>query len=233
MNLAKLTYSCGAFALTLGLSFFGCSGKHFVAGLEQTRAEKLEASAASWCQTACKKIGACPCQCNGDFCDCQSDSTECVSGCEKGVRQFTGGSDFCASIGERLKNCIDTASCGGFDACSPTDDEESTCKAEVEGDSDQPPQGIPTTGPNGGLVVCTAGDGGGSGPTTDGVVTCQEDRAQCSDGHTYNWMCVIGPTSRDCSCLMDGLQTRNFDPGPSCPTQAAVNLGCGFNLQEI
>lgn len=94
------------------------------------------------------------------------------------------------------------------------------------------------TGGSGPLVSCqsgygTAGANSGGGPPSSAVV-CEEGVADCSDNHEYGWLCAIGSEGQTaCSCLLDSHATGAFDPGgTSCPTQAQVNAGCGWNIAQ-
>lgn len=72
------------------------------------------------------------------------------------------------------------------------------------------------------------------GPTPDNTSSneiCEGGLSECTDGHEYRYLC--GRTSDGlsaCSCLVDGGVTGAFDPGVSCPTQAALNSGCHWDI---
>jgi len=97
--------------------------------------------------------------------------------------------------------------------------------------------GAPAGG-SGAVVSCqsaygTAGANSGGGPPSSAVV-CEEGVADCTDNHEYTWLCAIGSEGQTaCSCLVDSHATGAFDPGgTSCPTQAQVNAGCGWNIAQ-
>jgi hypothetical protein len=93
--------------------------------------------------------------------------------------------------------------------------------------------GSSTTGP---LVSCTQGSGsGGSGSGGAGAqVTCEETRGDCSDGHTYGWICVDDAAGHAwCSCFFDGNPTNAFTPALTCPSTSELNRACGWNLSDF
>jgi hypothetical protein len=97
--------------------------------------------------------------------------------------------------------------------------------------------GAGSGGASGGPPVdCSAGYGsaGSSAGGSPSSLTCEEGRDACSDGHSYNWVCVQGSQGQTgCTCFLDSQVTGGFDPGSaSCPTLATVNSGCGWNITQ-
>jgi hypothetical protein len=181
--------------------FLGCAGKNTVAGNDKTKAEQLETSVPSWCQTTCEKIVACAdatdCACSGDVCDCSNANVpDCVDSCKGELARFTQGSDACAAAGESFKTCIDGMQCRDFTSntgkdCDPSAADEAACPEldDNSPDGDSPPisgtGGSVNYGAGGTISSGTAGSvnygaggtgiGGYGGSTTTGVaVSCQE-----------------------------------------------------------
>jgi hypothetical protein len=235
--------------------FWGCSGEHVVAGEEKTKAEQLESSLTSWCDSTCKRLRACPapdnCDCSGDVCNCVGIDEGCEEQCPASFEPFTGAGEACAAVGQRIQRCIDGIGCdelNGSDPCEVTGAERDACP-ELE-DMTEPPE---SAGPNGGndfdngssagggvsptvdnpLVRCTDayGTGGGTPEAGGPHVSCEEGRSGCSDGHEYSWICSVDSQGqRACSCLVDGVASNGFQPSAECPDLAAVNAGCGWYL---
>jgi hypothetical protein len=235
--------------------FWGCSGTHVVAGEEKTRAEQLESSLTSWCESTCKRLRACPapddCDCSGDVCNCVGVDEGCEEQCPAAFERYTGAGEECAAAGQRIQRCIDDITCNqlnGQDPCKPTAAEKDACPEPD--DSDTPPSGGPNgggdtaTGSTGGstgtsptvgnpLVHCTDsyGSGGGAPEAGGAHVSCEEGRSGCSDGHEYSWICSVDSQGqRACSCLVDGVASNGFQPAAECPDLTAVNAGCGWYL---
>jgi hypothetical protein len=99
-----------------------------------------------------------------------------------------------------------------------------------------PVGGTSASGGNSSGPVVTCGDAYGAGggqpsDTTSAAVLCEEGRADCSDGHVYDWICVQDSQGRRaCSCLVDSGVTGGFTPEASCPDLAQVNAACGWNI---
>jgi hypothetical protein len=243
--------------LLIGLTVTGCAGKNSVAGSNKTKAEQLEATVPSWCESACKRLD-----------DCNHGDSGCAADCEESMGRFTTGSDNCAAIGENFKRCVDGLSCADFDQsakCVLSSTDEKLCPDADHEPSDEPPsaggtssQGDPgpgpgpgpsiggavgtagtasggAAGPDGHLVQCSSGYGtAGSGPgqPTSSAVVCEEGRESCNDGHAYSWICARGSAGQlGCTCFVDDQVTGGFDPGSSgCPSLTTVNSGCSWNL---
>jgi len=234
----------------------GCAGKNVVAGEEKTKAEQLESALPSWCQSTCTRLRACetsaPCQCDAesDVCNsCVGVDENCEAQCKAYLAPFTGAGEMCAVIGERMEHCVDGLTCGdlgGQDPCVPSAAEKAACPDPNEiddsppsgsvGDSAGPSEGgAPSTGSYAGTnpVSCTDSYGAGGGQPASGSsqVTCEEGRANCTDGHEYSWICARDSQGqRACSCLVDAHATAGFEPVMDCPDLSAVNVGCGWSL---
>lgn len=170
--------------LLLGLSVGGCAGKNTVAGTDKTKAEQLESSVPSWCQTTCDRIQDCAmadCKCRGDLCDCARVDDDCPEECQKEMARFTeGDDDECAEIGERFKRCIDGLSCSDFDIkgkCSLSDAEEDRCRTTSKPPIDSPPAG-------GGPVQDPGTGGTGSGAAPSGGGNTGSAAAPSNGGNT-------------------------------------------------
>jgi hypothetical protein len=153
--------------------FLGCAGKNVVAGEEKTKAEQLEATLPSWCQSTCTRLRACgattPCQCEGDVCNCVGVDENCETQCQSYLAPFTGAGETCANIGARIERCVDGLTCGdlgGQDPCTPTPAEKTACPDPNE-NIDSPPSGsnVDATGP------ATGGTSGIGGPSVTGGTT--------------------------------------------------------------
>lgn len=210
------------FCLVLGLATAGCAGKNTVAGEDKTKAEQLEESLPTWCQSICERINACSdssCDCRGDTCDCDTGA-KCPEQCQEEMARFADGTDACASIGETFKRCIDTMTCEEFDRggkCALSAADEKRCPEEdgdtIEsspsagggaaapggGGSGPVPSDSGTAGTTGGTtgttVTCASGHGAGGGAAVEpssSAVICEEGRADCNDGHEYSWICARG-----------------------------------------
>ncbi len=243
-------------------AFLGCSGQNVVAGEDQSKAEQLAASVPSWCQSTCGRFLDCasqlPCQCNGDVCDCLGVDETCPTSCQDYLAPFTNAGDVCAAVGERLKKCLDRATCddlGGKDPCPLTDAERAACPhpGQSGGSADEPSQvgansgyagsansdspgasyGGAVSGPP---VACMDSYGVGGGQPSDETtsqVICEEGRDGCADGHAYSWVCVADSQGhRACSCFVDLHVTGAFAPAATCPIVSQVNAGCGWNLAQ-
>ena len=238
------------------LVLMGCSGQNVVAGDEKTKAEQLESSLPSWCQSTCVKLRACEadqdCGCSGDVCECSAGVDEdCDGACQDELTRWAQGGEECAAIGLRFQQCIDEAGCSLLDTtdrCSISEAEQATCPSLDGSDSEPPSAGNgsgPSGGPNGGtsgpslgptpqpLVTCQEGygTGGGTGQAQPEVI-CEEGHLACSDGHDHVVVCVRTSEGQTfCSCLLDEAVTGGFDPAGVCPTTEQLNLGCGWNLE--
>jgi hypothetical protein len=243
----------------VGVWLLGCSGQHVVGGDEKTKAEQLEASLPTWCQSICAELSACPedCDCSGDSCSCTGVAEDCTQDCQEGFSRYTK-TDECAAVIQRVQQCFDANGCAILSVpglCGPTEADRAACPA-IGDDVDEPPQATPTPGgssngsagsaamppsgntggpnPTGAPVTCQGAYGAGGGmPAAGSAVTCEEGRDACSDGHGYSWICAVGSQGQTaCSCLLDQQVVGAFDPGPGCPTLAQVNAGCGWSLVE-
>lgn len=237
--------------------FLGCSAENIVAGEEKTKAEQLESSLPAWCPSICERLRACPvngCECDGDVCDCVGIDDGCEKQCPLAFARYTDAGEFCATVGQRIKGCIDGLTCDdltGKDPCRATDDEMRACPDPNEEDETPPSaSGGPVTssagsapiGDNPGTyananpVTCAASSGSGGGSPQDGgaQVTCEEERANCSNGHVYSWICSQDSQGqRACACLVDSQATASFVPNSAdCPLLAQVNTGCAWALTQ-
>lgn len=89
------------------------------------------------------------------------------------------------------------------------------------------------TGPAVTCAASSASGGAGSGGTPS-ALTCDEGRADCSDGHEYSWLCARSADDKlGCACFLDKAVVGAFDPdSETCPELARVNAGCGFALVQ-
>lgn len=149
MTLEKLPWAAEGkmrgYVFGLLLLAVGCAGKNTVAGQEKTKAQQLEESLPSWCESACKRINACAdaqdCACNGDSCSCPSADKDCAKECQAAMGRYADAGEACAAIGQRFQGCIDHATCAQLftDAsCNPTKEERAQCP-ETDDVSDNPP----------------------------------------------------------------------------------------------
>jgi hypothetical protein len=100
--------------------------------------------------------------------------------------------------------------------------------------------GTGNAGPVDRVVTCESGYGaGGTGSAgsanlpTGPSVTCQEGRADCSDGHEYSWICVDDAAGHNwCSCFVDNTPVGALPSNGMCPSVDLVNAGCGWNLSS-
>jgi hypothetical protein len=227
---------------------FGCSGENIVAGKEKTQAEQLTADLPAWCPRVCARLRACPaakgCECSpdSDVCDCIGIDDGCEEQCPAFFARYTG-SEACAAIGQRIKNCLDRMTCdqlGGPDPCPATAAELDSCPEPNDGNSSDIPSGSsagPSNGPTVGTpVTCAGSSGAGGGMPENGgpQVTCEEERDACSDGHAYSWICSQDSQGqRACACLVDADATASFVPASAdCPALSQVNAGCGWALTQ-
>jgi hypothetical protein len=233
------------FCLVLGLATVGCAGKNTVAGEDKTKAEQLEGSLPTWCQSTCERIDACSapdCDCQGDTCNCDTGA-KCPAQCEEEMARFTDGTEACATVGENFKRCIDTMTCEEFNGngkCELSAADKKLCP-EMEGDtiepspagggqvpggggsgpvpSDNPGSAGTTGGTAGATVTCGSGygtGGAGSAEPSASAVICEEGLADCNDGHEYSWICARGSEGQlGCSCFVDSQVTGGFDPQSS------------------
>lgn len=225
-------------------------------------AADLPSWCAQTCQRfqGCEGTGIDACDCQGDVCDC-SDVNDCAEDCLENLTPFAK-TEACAETGRAYQGCIDSLSCSELKsrpACLPEQAVLDVClDREEPGEPDDPPTGtggtstssdppsdgdLPTAGtgpsagpnPNGPVVTCTEGDGGGSAGSAnmgDPYVTCQESHSNCSDNHEYSWICIAEATSESwCTCFVDGGPVGAFTPTQGCPAVAEVNGGCGWTLQ--
>jgi len=235
-----------AFALP---ALLGCTGQHVVAGEERTKAEQYEATLPAWCSAICHTLQNCEeqdCACSGDVCDCGGGVDEdCAVDCLDDMSRWAQGSDECAAIGQRFKDCLDAAACSllsGGNTCQTDEADQNACPRPGSPD----PGSAPDADSSGGLnppmnvpvpVTCQEGGGTGSAPGAEPGVAqllCELEHLDCSDGQDRQVVCVTtsqGPTS--CACRLDGVLTGAFDPGGNCPTLAQQNVGCGWSLQEM
>jgi hypothetical protein len=245
------------YAWTLILPMFlGCAGKNVVSGEEQTNAEKLATHLPSWCAQTCQRFQGC------EEAGIGNDVNDCAEDCAEDLAPFAK-SEPCAETGRAYQACLDSLSCSELDskpACLPDQALLDAClDREEPGEPETPPTGVggtcsssnspsdgdlPTAGsasssgpnPNGPLVTCTDGDGGGSAGSANmgggPYVTCQEHHANCSDGHEYSWICIDDATSEAwCTCFVDGGPVGAFTPSTGCPAMAEVNGSCGWTLK--
>lgn len=144
------------------IALMACSGQNVVAGEEKTKAEQLGASLPSWCASACGRLMQCEVADGVD--------EDCVEDCHETMSRFTQGSDACATIGERFKDCVDDAGCGLLTEdglCSLAEEQETECPRP--GNPDQ--GGTPPSGNYGGPNYGTTGGTSASGPMVSGGTT--------------------------------------------------------------
>jgi hypothetical protein len=202
------------------------------------------------------------CDCSPDACNCQGVDETCEENCPRAFARFTDGSEACAAVGLRVEKCFDGMTCSeldGTDPCPTTAAERDLCP-EMD-DSSDPPSAATGSGPSysGGTAGNSAGPNGdsaapsmaGNGPVASPVtcvdssaaggggpdgggahVTCEEERAECTDGHVYSWLCAEDSQGqRACTCLVDSRATGGFVPISSdCPPLSHVNAGCAWAL---
>ncbi len=162
-NMQKVNMSRYLLGLLVGLSIGGCAGKNTVAGEDKTRAEELESSLPTWCQSTCERIDGCAvagCDCQGDVCNCSSGKPDCQADCERALGRFVN--DACVDAGEAFKRCIDTMTCDDFNGngkCEIAAEDKRRCpEVDDSGDEETPPVSV-----GGGPVS----GGGGAGPGPD------------------------------------------------------------------
>lgn len=81
------------------------------------------------------------------------------------------------------------------------------------------------------VVVCDSGFSSGPAPGNTTNEICEGGGLGCDDGHEYRYLCAHTSDGRSaCSCFVDDNVTGAFDPEDVCPTSAALNAGCGWNL---
>jgi hypothetical protein len=154
-----------------------------------------------------------------------------------GCSELTQGQD-CAPSAADQAACPNGNSSG--DSAPPTGTSSGGSSSDTSGPNGTYPTagtatgGAPATGP---LVSCqsgygTAGAAGTSAGPPSSAVVCEEGVADCTDNHQYGWLCAVGSEGQTaCSCLVDLHTTGGFDPGgTTCPSQAQVNAGCGWNI---
>jgi hypothetical protein len=92
----------------------------------------------------------------------------------------------------------------------------------------------PASGGSAVAVSCSAsyGAAGADSGGAPSALTCEEGRADCSDGHEYSWLCARGSDQQlGCACFVDKQVVGGFDPkSEACPELSRVNAGCGFGL---
>jgi hypothetical protein len=154
--------------------FLNCSGQNVVAGKEKTKSEQLEAALPAWCSAVCEDMKVCEegCDCDGDSCSCPSIGEDCADDCQAEMSRWVDGTDKCASVGERLRNCIEEARCDLFEVtglCQTTAAERAACPGD---DVDDPPDatGGPSYPTTGGTLVGSGGSPSG-GPTAGGTAS--------------------------------------------------------------
>ena len=175
---------CG-FSLLLPL-LLGCSGKNVVAGEEKTKAEQLDSTLTSWCQSTCTRLRACPavpCQCDtaGDVCNCVGVDDNCEVQCARSFDGYTDAGEGCAAVGQRYQKCIDGLTCSDLDnrhdpcrisaaeraACPDPDENVDVYPNGDGGDSTGPSSGgTSSAGPSAGQGTFTAGSASIPGPVS-------------------------------------------------------------------
>lgn len=93
--------------------------------------------------------------------------------------------------------------------------------------------GSPAEGgaPTSDVVSCQEGFSSGPAPGNTTNEICEGGGLGCDDGHEYRYLCAHTSDGRSaCSCFVDNTVTGAFDPNNVCPTSAALNAGCGWNL---
>lgn len=244
-----------AFALLLS-TLLACSVDNTVAGNNRTPEEQLAAEIDARCTSICNWATKCPapaCDCVGDQCGCAQpiDAATCPADCVKSLSRYEGQGDTCANAGLGILTCLAGASCASIyqsDLCQPSDAIRSACAQD--GTSSTAPSsdvgssgvaGSAATGSNGGAagtgasVTCQVGYGtgaAGSGNTpAAGYVSCEQGFDSCSDGHSYESLCVVSDQNAFvCSCLVDNMLQSSFTPAVMCPALSEINARCGWPL---
>jgi hypothetical protein len=202
-----------------------------------------------------------PCDCgDGDVCDCSGNriDEDCPQSCRESLGEAIKKSDECANAVGRLQSCYEAQGCGLFDEpprpCDAIEDEAENCYSRGDSGGAEPvaapgpntsgtagsanwggPNG-PGVGPTAGaLVTCAFMGSSGAGDPQPGMtaVFCEEEHADCSDGHEYTTTCVVTDSGeRACFCTVDDEVRTAFGASESCPSLAEVNAGCGWWLAE-
>jgi hypothetical protein len=194
---------------------------------------------------------SCPAECQKAFAGFTSSGEECATIGQRYKSCVDHAT--CATL-EASRGCLPTEAeqdmCPRPDDSDTVDSPPSSSGGPVGGPIATPPSSGGTSGssdpgtpgtagttyvPNGDLVSCQSGSGGGmapGGPATSGII-CEESRQDCTDGHNYGWICSRNSQGQEaCSCLFDSSVTGGFAPGPTCPDTTTVNAGCHWNLSD-
>ncbi len=242
-------------------AFLACSVNSTVASDDQTPAEKLSSELSARCASLCSWATQCappPCDCTGDNCGCAQkiDPSTCPSDCEKNLASYAAMGDACANAGLDILDCLSGASCADVfqsDLCQPSDATRGACTSDSSSSSTGPGvsssdgsagAGSPSSSGAGGssgasvaAVTCQvgAGDGVAGSANTGGgsFVSCEQSFAGCSDGHSYDTVCVVDDQNASaCSCFVDGTLQTSFAPSTTCPNTAEIDARCGWLLAQ-
>jgi hypothetical protein len=191
---------------------------------------RLDQNRTDWCESFCEQRVTCAntsCDCGEPVCYCleQIDMPTCLQGCDEYLAGFVGQGEACAEDGLEQMECLQAVSCDQLatGACAET---EARCGLEEPGPGPGPGTPVPA-----GLITCGMSGGQGVAPGAQ-TFECGSEAHECSDGHDYGSHCVETPDHRGfCTCSVDYETTGSFYlPVLACPSEADVNVGCGFAL---
>lgn len=236
-------------------AFLACAVNSTVASDNQTPEEKLSAELSARCTSICSWATQCtppPCDCTGDSCGCTQkiDASTCPADCEKSLGAYSGKGDVCANAGLTILTCLSGASCANIfqsSLCQPDDATRAACASDssssapgvdstssgVAGSASTGSGGASSTGA---AVTCQSGSGAGvagSANNAGSFVSCEQTYADCSDGHSYDAICVVNMQNASaCSCFVDNTAQITFTPSVTCPDLAEINARCGWSLHQ-
>jgi hypothetical protein len=233
-------------------AFLACAVNSTVASDNRTPEEKLSAELSARCASICGWATQCtppPCDCSGDSCGCSQkvDPITCPSDCEKSLGAYEGKGDACASAGLGILDCLSGASCANLfqsSLCQPSEATRNACNPDPLTTPNGPDSsgggiagsGSGGSGPTAAAVTCQVGSGegvAGSANTGGGsFVSCEQSFAGCSDGHSYDAVCVVdNQNATACSCFVDGTLLTSFTPSSgACPAVTELDSRCGWSL---
>ena len=212
--------------------FPACTARHDVAENRETiSAEtRIAQDRNAWCQNFCEYRVTCTntdCNCGQDTCYCleQLDMPQCLQGCAEYFDDYVGRGEACAQEGLDQMDCIETLSCEEMATGN-------TCEVDSElacGEADLQPEGVAPEGTA--IVVCDVHQSDEADPNVS-LFECTTEGFDCSDGRDYRVHCVETQDHRGyCMCSVDQAQAGAFYLTELvCPSEAAVNIGCGFGL---
>jgi len=193
-------------------ALFGCSGQNVVAGEEKTKAEQLEASLPAWCDSTCSRLT-----------DCSSlgVNTTCAADCKVSFGALTKDGEACAVVGERIKKCIDRASCVSLsqgDPCALTEAERAMCP-DPNGSTDTPS----STGANYGYAG-SASTGDNSAPSGTGGSITYAGSANLPTAGTSSGGAYAGPSGPPVKCM------GSYGSGGGAPAAGGSHVICEEGL---